>query len=322
MKRFSGILIFILIAMLAFTGSTPVATAYSTEARITFENVTLIADGAVVDVALTIPKGKEIADVFFSLDYDSRYIRIPVAEVREGALTNNFLVYDGGYSSSSGTTSLFIGGSAPYNGPLGPYHYVFSSGAPIILAHITIHLLPGYGGNGIYVLFSPRMFKDSLGNDYEIPYFQSYIPFIPSVPSPSYTLTTTASPDSGGIIWKSPNQLVYTPGTVVTLTVSPFIGYTFTGWSGDLSGTTNPTTITMDADKTVTATFSSSTTISGDVDGNGTVTMGDALLLAQSIVGITTLTPAQRLAADVNGDGIMSMADTLQVAQIVVGIAH
>jgi len=50
--------------------------------------------------------------------------------------------------------------------------------------------------------------------------------------------------------------------------------------------------------------------------------MGDALLLAQSIVGIATLTTAQRLAADVNGDGSISMADTLLVAQIVVGIAH
>jgi len=58
----------------------------------------------------------------------------------------------------------------------------------------------------------------------------------------------------------------------------------------------------------------------GDVNGNGTVGMDDALLLAQSIVGIATLTTAQQLAADVNGDGVITMADTLQVAQIVVGV--
>jgi hypothetical protein len=61
----------------------------------------------------------------------------------------------------------------------------------------------------------------------------------------------------------------------------------------------------------------------GDINSDGVVTMADALLLAQSIVGIgTPLTPAQQLAADVNHDGFITTADTLQVAQIVVGIAH
>ena len=44
-------------------------------------------------------------------------------------------------------------------------------------------------------------------------------------------------------------------GTVVTLTAYPAADWTFSGWSGDLSGTTNPTTITMSGNKTVTATF-------------------------------------------------------------------
>jgi len=70
-----------------------------------------------------------------------------------------------------------------------------------------------------------------------------------------YTLTTTTSPSSGGTITRSPDAASYAPGTVVTLTATPASGYTFTGWSGDLSGTTNPGAITMDANKTVTATF-------------------------------------------------------------------
>jgi uncharacterized repeat protein (TIGR02543 family) len=74
-------------------------------------------------------------------------------------------------------------------------------------------------------------------------------------PIPSYVLTTTASPSSSGTIGKSPNQSSYPSGTVVMLAAYPHAGYTFTGWSGDLTGTTNPTTITMDANKTVTATF-------------------------------------------------------------------
>jgi len=74
-------------------------------------------------------------------------------------------------------------------------------------------------------------------------------------PIPSYVLTTTSLPSMGGTIGKSPNQSSYPSGTVVTLSAYPHAGYTFTGWSGDLTGSTNPTTITMDANKTVTATF-------------------------------------------------------------------
>jgi len=42
---------------------------------------------------------------------------------------------------------------------------------------------------------------------------------------------------------------------MVTLTATPASGYVFSGWSGDLGGSTNPTTITMDGNKIVTATF-------------------------------------------------------------------
>jgi uncharacterized repeat protein (TIGR02543 family) len=71
----------------------------------------------------------------------------------------------------------------------------------------------------------------------------------------SYALTTAASPAAGGSIGQSPKAASYAAGTVVTLTVSPAAGYVFTGWSGALSGTKNPATVTMDADKSVTASF-------------------------------------------------------------------
>jgi uncharacterized repeat protein (TIGR02543 family) len=43
---------------------------------------------------------------------------------------------------------------------------------------------------------------------------------------------------------------------VVTLTATPDSGWQFDGWGGDLSGTTNPTTITMNGNRTVIANFS------------------------------------------------------------------
>lgn len=59
-------------------------------------------------------------------------------------------------------------------------------------------------------------------------------------------------------------------GTEVTLEALPDATYEFAGWSGDLLGATNPTTITMDRDKSVAATFSKiqhTLTLTGTGDG-------------------------------------------------------
>ena len=47
----------------------------------------------------------------------------------------------------------------------------------------------------------------------------------------------------------------YEAGSVVVMTAYPSTGWEFTGWSGDLTGTTNPEFLTMDSNKTVTVTF-------------------------------------------------------------------
>jgi uncharacterized repeat protein (TIGR02543 family) len=57
-----------------------------------------------------------------------------------------------------------------------------------------------------------------------------------------------------------PKQTSYAYGAQVQLTAVPTNGYTFTGtgdgWTGDLSGTTNPTTVTITKNTAITATFS------------------------------------------------------------------
>jgi hypothetical protein len=58
-----------------------------------------------------------------------------------------------------------------------------------------------------------------------------------------------------GTATASPPGPTYTPGTVVTLTAVPGSGSTFVGWSGDASGT-GQATVTMNSNKSVTATFS------------------------------------------------------------------
>jgi len=74
----------------------------------------------------------------------------------------------------------------------------------------------------------------------------------------TYTLTLNYNNTQGGI---SPSPLesgnIYTAGQVVQLYASASSGYHFTGWSGDLSGTVNPATITMNGNETITANFAS-----------------------------------------------------------------
>ena len=71
-------------------------------------------------------------------------------------------------------------------------------------------------------------------------------------PIPQYSLTTSAT---NGTISLNPAGGTYNAGTVVTLTAAPAAGYVFSGWSGDLTGTTNPATLTMNSNKSVTANF-------------------------------------------------------------------
>jgi uncharacterized repeat protein (TIGR02543 family) len=68
--------------------------------------------------------------------------------------------------------------------------------------------------------------------------------------------TLTANTVGNGIVTLDPTGATYCEGTVVTLTAAPDPGWQFDGWSGDLSGTQNPTTITMSSNKSVTAAFS------------------------------------------------------------------
>jgi hypothetical protein len=68
-----------------------------------------------------------------------------------------------------------------------------------------------------------------------------------------YTLTVTIV--GQGTVTLDPAGGTYDNGTLVTLTAVPDSGCNFMGWSGALTGSTNPETITMNADKTVTATF-------------------------------------------------------------------
>ena len=70
------------------------------------------------------------------------------------------------------------------------------------------------------------------------------------------TYALTVNTVGEGTVTKNPDKATYTHGEVVQLTANPADNWNFTGWSGDLAGSANPESITMNSEKTVTANFS------------------------------------------------------------------
>lgn len=89
-----------------------------------------------------------------------------------------------------------------------------------------------------------------------------------------FDLTIEAS--TNGTITASPEGGTYPEGSTVTLTAAANDGYYLESWGGDASGSETVTAVTMDADKTVSATFVEGTlqfklTVTQSGDGTGLV---------------------------------------------------
>ena len=68
----------------------------------------------------------------------------------------------------------------------------------------------------------------------------------------TYTLAVNGV---NGTVAKNPNLTVFDYGSVVQLTPTPSVGYTFSSWTGDATGSANPLSVTMNANKTITGNF-------------------------------------------------------------------
>jgi gliding motility-associated-like protein/uncharacterized repeat protein (TIGR02543 family) len=103
-----------------------------------------------------------------------------------------------------------------------------------------------------------------------------------------YTLATTTLPAAGGTVIGAGS---YNSGDVVTVKATPATGYIFTGWSGDVTGTSSSVSITMDGSKSVTANFqlkapdkytlttAASPSAGGTVSGAGSYNSGDVVMV-------------------------------------------
>jgi hypothetical protein len=114
------------------------------------------------------------------------------------------------------------------------------------------------------------------------------------------TLSVTTTGSGSGTVTSSPSGIncgvacsaAFTQGTIVTLSASAAAGSTFTGWGGACTGT-GSCTVTMDQDRSVTATFntiaglkSTSTTYTG----GSSVQYSDAVTLSGTLLD-TSVTP-------------------------------
>jgi uncharacterized repeat protein (TIGR02543 family) len=87
--------------------------------------------------------------------------------------------------------------------------------------------------------------------------------------------TLTVNVVGSGSVNLNPPGNIYNTGTDVVLTAVPDSGWLFDQWSGDLSGSQNPDTLTMSGNRSVTATFveGPQCTLTVSVEGGGSVTL-------------------------------------------------
>ena len=104
-----------------------------------------------------------------------------------------------------------------------------------------------------------------------------------------YGLVVFSDPGDGGTVTKSPDQSHYPYGTEVTLTAMPAAGYTFAGWSGDLTGFENPAYFLIDRDMVVTAHFTRDVVLPKDlIDDEGMVVEDFETLSGWTVTGSGT----------------------------------
>jgi alpha-tubulin suppressor-like RCC1 family protein len=84
------------------------------------------------------------------------------------------------------------------------------------------------------------------------------------------SVTLTVATQGAGTVVKVPDQAGYAPGSLVTLTAIPALGYGFIRWTGDATGSTNPLIVNLDTNKNVTAVFAS-TALTLASQGVGTI---------------------------------------------------
>lgn len=89
-----------------------------------------------------------------------------------------------------------------------------------------------------------------------------------SIESAVQTYTLTLSATEGGTVQADPSRATFEAGEPVRLLATPADGYTFTGWTGDITGGGNPKALTVSSNMAVTASFLPTAAPRMDLGGN------------------------------------------------------
>ncbi len=117
---------------------------------------------------------------------------------------------------------------------------------------------------------------------------------------------TTTQPVDGGY------QTGFVPGTAVSSLTGK--GYTVYNGSSKVTGGDLATGMTA-----VTGNTSVTVVVTGDVNGDGKLSITDVVKLQSHVVGKSSLSGAYAKAGDINGDGKVTITDVVQAAQVTVG---
>ena len=118
-----------------------------------------------------------------------------------------------------------------------------------------------------------------------------------------------------GHVTSIPAADYYNNGQTVTLTPVPDAGQSFTGWTGDASGTASPLVVTMNQSKTITASFTKlpslqvGTTLDGMVDGGFRLTINGEFGAQYQIFNSTNLPAWTFLGTVTNTFGVSQFLD-------------
>jgi uncharacterized repeat protein (TIGR02543 family) len=131
------------------------------------------------------------------------------------------------------------------------------------------------------------------------------------------TLTTTANPSAGGSVTGGGS---YNAGAVATVTAAPAAGYTFAGWSGDVTGTINPVTVTLTANRSVAANFALKTfTVTPSAGSNGTISPATAQTVTYGGSITFTFTPSTGYAINavtVDGGAVTPAGNSYTISNV------
>jgi len=252
--------------------------------------------------------------------YPAITVTVNVLLTSPAVVTNHVSISGGGAAPASGSDSTGVSTGTAITFQTNPSGLPFMiDGAAPQIAPQTINLVPGTHSVAVPATQSPSPgvqyvftgWSDAGGASHTIAVGTSTATYSASFKT-QYQLTTVAYPSPGGAVTPA-SGTYFDSGSGVMIAATPVPPYVFDFWNGDTSGAGNPTSITMNGPKSVTATFS----VPGftcDLNGDGATSVADVQLIINEALGVVPATH------DLNHDGVATVADIQKVINAALGL--